>query len=127
MSQIDGVETSFVNEPGSVVGLTLRPGADPAKVAREAQRALRDEAVERGTPPPRGQEAAPLSGRAAGAALQTERWHDRDDVTRQAAEILAAEAQASGGGFPWLLLALLLLGAAVGLLVLRRRLRAAAG
>jgi hypothetical protein len=122
LNQIEGVDTSFANGPGSLVGLTLRPGADPAKVVREAERALREEATERGTPPPRGAGAAPLSARAAGAALRAERWNDRKEVARQAAEILAAEEQAPSR-LPWLLLALLLLGAAVGLRALRRRTR----
>jgi len=108
LSQIDGVENSFANEPGSLVGLWLLPGADPRKVAREAQRALNDEVVERGTVRPRPEETGPLSGRAADAALRAEQWHDRDEVARQAAEIVAAEAQASRSRFPWLLLALLL-------------------
>ncbi len=122
LSQIDGVANSFANEPGSLVGLSLRQGADPRKVAREAQRALSEEvAAQVGAPPRRG-ETAPLSGRAAGAALRVERWHDRDEVARQAAEILAAEAATSRR--PWWLLALLLLGAAVGIELLRRRHRA---
>ncbi len=126
LSQIDGVDSSFANEPGSLVGLTLRPGADPRQVAREAQRALSEEAALRWALPSRGKETAPLTGREAAAALQKEEWHDREEVARQAAAILAAEARASGSRFPWLLLALLLLCAAVGYWALRRRRRAAA-
>jgi hypothetical protein len=127
LSQIDGVDNSFANEPGSLVGLSLRPGADPRKVAREAQRALSEEVAQRGTAPPREADAAPLAGRSAAAALQTERWHDRAEVARQAAEIIAAESATSRRGPLWLLLALLLLCAAVGLVILRRRRRAPAG
>jgi hypothetical protein len=113
LSQIDGVENCFANEPGSLVGLSLRPGADPRKVAREAQHVLNEEAKERGAAPPRAEEAAPLTGHAASAALRAERWLDRDEVARQAAEIAAAEGQAPPRRLLWLLLALVPLFAAL--------------
>jgi hypothetical protein len=125
LSQIDGVESSFANEPGSLVRLSLRPGADPRKVAREVERVLSEEAVGRSTVPLR-EVAAPLAGPAASAALRAERWTNREEVARQAAEIVAAEGPASQGRFPWLLLGLLLLCAAGGLWALRRRRRAVA-
>jgi hypothetical protein len=113
LSQIDGVENSFANEPGSLVGLSLRPGADRRKVAREVERVLSEEAGERGTAPPRAEEAAALAGPAASAALRSERWIDRDEVARQATEIAAAESQVSPRRLLWLLLALVPLCAAL--------------
>jgi hypothetical protein len=126
LSQINGVDSSFANEAGSLVGLSLRPGADPRQVAREAQRALSEEVTQQGSAPPQEKETAPLGGREAAAALESERWHDRDEVARQAAEIVAAERQAPEHRFPWLLLALLL-GVAVGLMALWRHRRAVVG
>jgi hypothetical protein len=110
LNQINGVEGSYANEPGSLVRVSLRPDADPGKVAGAVRQVLKTEGGERDPAPP-GEEAAPLGERAAAEALRQEQWRDSSQVARQAAEA-ARETSLNR------LLALLLAGAVVLLAVL---------
>jgi hypothetical protein len=89
MSEIDGVETSFANEAGTLVRVSLRPGADREKVAREVNRILSEESGDR-VPLPSGAETSPGTaeavpgGQPASAALEREKWRDSAQVARQA-------------------------------------------
>jgi hypothetical protein len=87
LDQLDGVECSFVNESGTLIRLSLRPEADPAKVAEGVRRILR-QAGEDGVPGPPGREASPLGEAAAAAALLEEQWRDR---TQEVAALAATD------------------------------------
>jgi uncharacterized protein HemX len=116
LNQIVGVEYSFVNASGTLIRLSLLPGADPDRVAEEAQRVL-NEQVEDGVP-------EQLSGAAASAPLHGEEWQD----THRLAELAATQMGFEVSHGPWLLLALLLACVAAGLGLLwwwRRRHRRA--
>jgi hypothetical protein len=120
LGQIDGVEGSYANESGTLIRLSLRPGADPERVAAEARRILSEQVEDR--------TAVRLEGGEASAALRREEWRDERRVAESvAAEMRPAEVQASEGGTPrGVLLALLLAGIAFVLWLLRRRQRQAA-
>jgi hypothetical protein len=71
LNAIDGVESSSAsvgNPEGSLVRVSLRPGANPGKIAAEVQRVLR-EAVRERSP-------VALPHPAATAALQQKEWLD---------------------------------------------------
>jgi len=120
LGQIDGVEGSYANESGTLIRLSLRPGADPERVATEARRILSEQVEDR--------TAVRLDGAAAGAALRREEWRDQRRVAQGlAAETQAAEVRTSEGNrLRGVLLALLLAGIAVVLWLLRRHRQAAA-
>jgi hypothetical protein len=103
LDQIDGVESSYANGSATMIRLSLRPGADPGKVARAVQRVLSEQVEDR--------VSVQLGGGVAAVALRREEWRDKSQV----AEFAATET----GTFPRRapgLLAMLLLGcAAVGL------------
>jgi hypothetical protein len=117
--QIDGVGSSFANESGTMIRLTLRPGADPRKVAGAVRRVLREQ-TEDLVP-------VPLGDGAAAAALQREEWRDKSQI----AELAAMETGTDVHRTPRMLVALFLGWVAVGLGLLwwrhRRRLAADAG
>jgi hypothetical protein len=80
LNGIDGVESSSAsvgNPEGALVRVSVRPGADPAKIAVEVQRVLRD-AVKDGSP-------VPLTSPAAAAALQQKEWLNPKQLTDLAA------------------------------------------
>jgi hypothetical protein len=103
LDQIDGVESSFANESGTLIRLSLRPGADPGKVAGAIRRVLSEQVRDR--------VPVPLGERAAAAALQREEWRDKSQVT----EFPATEMDTSVRRAPAVLAVLLLGFAAVGL------------
>jgi hypothetical protein len=99
LNGIDGVESSSAsvgNPEGALVRVSVRPGADPAKVAAEVQRVL-SEAVKDRSP-------VQLTSRAATAALQQKEWLE----PKQLADLAATASGTSEGRAPVLLVALLL-------------------
>jgi hypothetical protein len=72
MNDLYGVSCSCANESGTLILLTLRPGADPKRVAEEANRALRGQARDR--------VGVILQGDSAAAALRGEQWRSPDQV-----------------------------------------------
>jgi hypothetical protein len=110
LDQIDGVDRSFVNRSGTLIRLSLRPGSDVEKVAEESARVLSEGDADR------------IPGRLAEGdareALRAEEWRDQAQV----AELSTIEVRTLALR---LSLALLLLGAAVGLAVYWRRRRKA--
>jgi hypothetical protein len=100
LNQIGGVlstAASLGNEGGSLIRVTLRPGADPATVAEQIRRVLSEAVRER--------PVEAVAGRAA-AALQQKEWLD----TNQLADIAASEM----GGSRRTRILLALLFAAIG-------------
>jgi hypothetical protein len=65
---MEGVERSFANRSGTLIRLTLKPGADAEHVTTEATKQL---AGREGN-----QNAARLSDERATAAVQSEEWRD---------------------------------------------------
>jgi hypothetical protein len=115
LEEIDGVESCFVNEPGTVIRVSLRPDADPGKVAGEVDRVLNEQTAE-SADGPAGGTALPPGER--GAAISQERWRDSRQVASQA----AAERRASLRN--WLvLLVVCVIILLLGLLYWRRRRR----
>jgi hypothetical protein len=125
LNQLTGVEASFTNASGTLIRLSLQPGADPGRVAVEASRALRAQT--------RDYAGVRLGGGTAATALRAEDWQDAGQVAKgltagtrtdptQTDPLQAAEAgpQECPG-----LLAVLLACAAVGLWLLWRRYRKA--
>jgi hypothetical protein len=99
LNGIDGVESSSAsvgNPEGALVRVSLRPGADRAKIAAEVQRLL-SEAVKDRSP-------VPLTSPAAAAALQQKEWLNPE----QLADLAATDLSTSEGRAPVLLVALLL-------------------
>jgi hypothetical protein len=114
LNQIDGVQSSSAslgNEGGALVLVSVRPGADAAKIAEEVQHVLRAEVKERPT--------VQLGERAAASAVQEKEWLD----SGQLAEVAATEMPGSERRMPALLAALLLGCVVVGLGLLRWRYR----
>jgi hypothetical protein len=111
LDQIDGVESSAINDSGTQIRLTLRPGADPKKVAGEVQHILEEQGA--------GHVAAPITGEAAAAALVQETWRNKSQLATET----TAQTPPSASGPSWLLAALLLGSAAIalGLLLWRHR------
>jgi hypothetical protein len=110
LNQIAGVEGSATNESGMLLRLSLRPDADPAKVAQEARRALSDH----------GDDRVPvqLNGKTAAAALQQEDWKAHNaDAEAESMTPETAKLVGGAGGASWLL-AILLACAALALLLL---------
>ena len=88
LNQVNGVGSSYANESGSLIRVSLRPGADPARVAAEAGRVLREQAGDR--------VADRLGERATTAALQKEQWRDASQVAENSAPAArAAQTQSS--------------------------------
>jgi hypothetical protein len=111
LNQIDGVESTDASlgiEGGSLVRVTLRPGADPTKVAEQVQRVLGEEIPER--------TVEPVAPKSATAALQRNEWLD----TGQLANIAARERGPSERRTS-ILLALLFVVICLGLYLLGRR------
>ena len=113
LNQIDGVQSSSAslgNPGGALVQVSVRPGADPAKVAAEVRRVL-SEAVQDRTP-------VQLGSQAAAAALRQKAWLDRGRL----AEVAASGPDTSEGRGSSLLAALLvaILVVALGLFAWRR-------
>jgi hypothetical protein len=120
LDQTGGVQSSYTNESGTLIWLSLRPGADPAEATAAVGRALREEVGDR--VPVR------LEGRAAAAALREQPWRDKSWLTpqerRDKDQVPADPATATptpGDGVSVLLVVLLLGCAAVGLGLLWRR------
>jgi hypothetical protein len=99
LNGIDGVESSSAsvgNPEGALVRVSVRPGADAAKVAAEVQRALSEGVKDRAP--------VPLTSQAAAAALQQKEWLD----PKQLADLAATDLGTSAGRAPFLLVGLLL-------------------
>ncbi|HMC89207.1 MAG TPA: hypothetical protein VKI17_06650 [Gemmataceae bacterium] len=99
LNGIDGVESSSAsvgNPEGALVRVSLRAGADRAKIAAEVQRVL-SEAVKDRSP-------VPLTSPAAAAVLQQKEWLDPE----QLADLAATDLRTSEGRAPVLLVALFL-------------------
>jgi hypothetical protein len=105
LDQIDGVESSFVNESVTLIRLSLRPDADPGKVAGSVRRVLSVEVEDRGPV----QFGGPVA-----AALPGEQWWDRSRAA-ESAEPAEPEMSTSVRRVPAVLVALLLGCAVVGL------------
>jgi hypothetical protein len=108
LNEIGGVQSSAAslgNEGGSLVRISLRPGANAAEVAEQVQRVLREEVRER--------PVEPVAGQVAAAALQQKEWLDRN----QLADISGMGLGSSAGRTP-ILLALLFACLGVGLCLL---------
>jgi hypothetical protein len=101
LDEIDGVQSSATNESGTLIVLDLAPGADPAKVAAQAQRVVAEQVADR--------VSVPITGRAAAMALQRETWQDKGQVTQGGVARAVQPPVSHGPG----LLAALLLGCAV--------------
>jgi hypothetical protein len=114
LNQIDGVENSSAslgNQEGALVRVSVRPGADPAKVAAEVQRVLSEAVQDRSS--------VQLSSQAAAAALRQKEWLDPGRL----AEVAATGSGTSEGRGSSLLAVLLVAGLVVALaLVAWRRL-----
>jgi hypothetical protein len=103
LDQIDGVESSYANESGTLIRLALRPNANLTRVTGAVRRVL-SEQVENRVP-------VQLSRQVAAVALQREEWRDKG----QLAELAATEMSTTARRAPWLLAVLLLGLVAVGL------------
>jgi hypothetical protein len=103
LTQINGVENSFTDEESTVIRVNLRPGADPARVAREAQAILSARVADRA--PVR------LGRQASVAALPGKSWWDNSRITESLAAKEAATSRPPSGGIAgllWLCLAIAL-------------------
>ena len=114
LDQTGGVESSYTNESGTLIWLSLRPGADPAEATEAVGQALREQVGSR--VPVR------LKEEAAAAALRAQPWRDRSWLTpeerrdKDRTTTDSATAMPPPGGGVSVLLVVLLLGcAAVGL------------
>jgi hypothetical protein len=56
LDRLDGVERSYANRTGTLIRLTLRPGADADRVTADAAKTLGEEDVERLGETPDGEE-----------------------------------------------------------------------
>jgi hypothetical protein len=104
LNAIDGVESSTAsvgNPEGSLVRVSLRPGANSAKIAVEVQRVL-SEAV-------RDRSPVRLTSSTTTAALQQKEWLD----PKQLADLAGTELGTSENRTPVLLVVAVLLGAVV--------------
>jgi hypothetical protein len=91
LNGIDGVESSSAsvgNPEGTLVRVSLRPGADSAKIAAEVKRVL-SEAVKDRSP-------VPLTRPAIAAALQQKEWLD----PKQLADLAVTDLGKSDGRAP---------------------------
>ena len=115
LDQIDGVESSFTNGPGTLIRLSLRPGADAKKVALAVRRVVSEQIQDR--------VAVQLDRGASAATLQPEEWRNKSQV----AEFTAAGPGTSVRLAPLLVTALVVAWAALGLLILwwRQRMKLA--
>jgi hypothetical protein len=107
LGELHGVDSCSANESGTLICLSLRPGADPERVAAEASRALRGKTGDR--------VGVVLRGDSAIAALRQETWHGQSQVSE---ETRAAQTQArarSRSALLALILALILVDTAIGL------------
>jgi hypothetical protein len=116
LDQLDGVESSYVDETGATIRVSLRQGADASAVSREVEQTLAGQA--RGGAPVR------LGGDAAAEALRGAKWWDKGRV---AADAAAQTPASSGLRARTVLAALLLACVAVCLGLLWRRRRRPAG
>jgi hypothetical protein len=73
LEDIDGVESSSINEAGDMIRLELRPGADPERIAAEASRTIRRKAEDR--------VGVKLQVNEANTALQSEQWLAGSQIT----------------------------------------------
>lgn len=103
LDRIDGVAYSLVNESGTRIQLSLRPGADSKKIAGAVRRVLSEQTKEL--------VPVPLAGAATALALQQEQWRDKSQLAELAASKKATDAQRSA----MLLIALVLGWLAIGL------------
>jgi hypothetical protein len=117
LDQINGIASSFVNESGTLIRLSLRPGADAGKIARVVQHVVSAHVADR--------VPVQLGSRVAATMLQREIWQDQS----QTAELAATEMRGSVLGAPGLLagvlLACVLIG--IGLVCWRYRTRSQSG
>ena len=108
IGDVESADASLGIEGGSLVRVSLRPGANAAKVAKQVQRVLREEVPERAV--------QPVAAQTATAALERNEWLD----TGQLADIAAMETSPSERRTS-ILLALLFAVICVGLYLLGRR------
>ena len=115
LSQVNGVQSSSINESGTLIRLTLHPGADPERVAAEASRVVREQVQDR--------IADRVGGGDAATAVQQEEWLDERRVAaRNAAGIAAPQVRQSRGVWWGVLLVFMV----ISLWLLWRRYRGAA-
>jgi hypothetical protein len=81
LQQIGGVQRTYSNPSGTYVRLDLHPGADPRKVAEQAQHIVRREVDDRTLVPTQGSSAS---------EAQRHQWQDE----RQVSQAAAAETRA---------------------------------
>ena len=105
LDQIDGITGSFVNESGTLIRLSLRPGADAGKIANAVQRVFSTQVADR--------VPVQLGPRVAGTILRREIWQSQSQV----AELAVTETGSSLGHAPALLLLCTVIG--IGLLCWR--------
>ena len=99
LNGIDGVESSSAsvgNPEGTLVRVSLRPGADTGRIAAEVQRVLSDAVKDRSP--------VPLTPPATASALQQKEWLN----PKQLADLAVTDLGTSEGRAPILLVALLL-------------------
>ncbi len=105
LNQIDGVQSSSANESGTLIRLSLRPGADPKRVTAGARRVLSKQVEDR--------VPVPLGGKEATAALQTEKWRDKTWVAASIESTTTAmptSAHRASAALPALLLGCIAIG-----------------
>jgi hypothetical protein len=118
LEEIDGVDGSSVNDPGTLIRVSVQPTADPARVAEQVERILDQQVMEPNKDSPADGPPS-LGKRAEATALQREQWHDSSQVFQQAAVLKRTDERRL---LAWLV-GLLLLGAiaVLGFLRWRRR------
>ena len=96
LDQIDGVASSATNESGTLIRLTLRPGAEPGKVTRKVRRVLSEQVADR--------VPVPIRDGAAAAALRWEKWRDKSQVAASVGTKMHISADRRSGRLAALLL-----------------------
>ena len=85
LNELPGVQTSYVNDSGTLIRVALRPGADPVRVAAAAERVLSEQANDR--------VGVPLNDRTQATTLQNERWKDTDQIAATSARAGTVQTQ----------------------------------
>jgi hypothetical protein len=112
MGEVYGVDSCSANESGTLICLSLRPGADPERVAAEASRALRGQTGG-------DRVGIVLRGDSATAALRQETWTAQTQFIEEAREAQMQARSRSRSTLLGLILALILMDTAIGLWIIR--------